>query len=217
MTDGPPPSENERQVDSYAIASLFLAATLMFPISAVVAVIALVRIHRGPRPRIGGTILAVMALIVSVVVAPVAVVAAFNGRGPVTNMCVRVQQEARGTLRVVSYLQKGFFEKEGRYGTFDEIGFPLKKTKGPYAYTIDWADKDKFVASATGTGRMKGYLLQVDKTEKVNLVNDRCSEAKRRLEAAEMKAAAKKAEEAAAALGVPEAMASDADDPKSQP
>lgn len=177
-------SVNERSLEPLAIWALFLSAVLLFPIAAVLGIMALVRIFRSPDPRPGGAVLAAMAVFISAVVAPVAIYAAFQGRGPVTNMCVRVQQEARGTLRVISYLQKGFHEKEGRYGDFKEIGFPLEKTKGPYEYTVDWADKTKFVATAKGTGRMKGDLLQVDNSEKVNIANDRCAEYKRRLDEA---------------------------------
>ncbi len=173
MPSSDPPVDVRRPTNRFALPALVATILLCFPVGAVLAVVSLVQIRRS-RGAEEGTLFAAMALLVSAVLIPAAIISALYGSPRMLDSCFYTQEEAVGVLRVISYLEEGFHEKNGRYGALYEIGFAPKVDTGPYDYAVERYEKDRFLASATGVRHMDGDLITVDESRKVERTRDRC-------------------------------------------
>lgn len=175
MSDAAAPVEDVRKpTNRFALPALIAAVVLCLPVAAVLGVLSLVEIKRS-RGQQEGALFAVIALLLSLVFVPGVVLTALYGNPRYFDTCLYTQEEAVGVLRVISYLEENFKEQHGRYGALDEIGYAPKVDTGPYDYTVDMHQKDRFLASARGIEYMEGDLLTVDESHKVARVRDRCA------------------------------------------
>lgn len=164
----PPPATNR-----FAVWALVSSGVLLFPLGFVFGVIALVQIARS-QGRQTGVVLAIVALLVSGVVAPGAVLAAMYGRPKAFDLCYHTQENAVGVLRLISHLEEKHKEQHGRYGSLTEIGFKPRVSTKPYLYEVKVHEKDHFLATATGVDQMEGDLLSIDETKQTQRVYNRC-------------------------------------------
>lgn len=167
------PAEPPRDLHRLVVPSLFASVLLCFPVGAVLALLALVGIKRSKGAK-GGVVLAGVAFFLSGVLVPAVLLSSFYGSPRVLDSCYYTQEEAVGILRVISYSQENFREREGRYGSLDEIGWSPQVKLGPYDFTLERFGKDTFLASGKGKDHMDGDLLTVDESRKVARARDIC-------------------------------------------
>lgn len=167
--------DDPRTVNRFALWSLFATALLAFPVAAVLAVVGLFQISRS-RGRETGALFATLALVVSVVLAPAAVLAALHGRPRAFDQCYYIQEKAVGVLRLISYLEEKHHEETGRYGSLAEIGFKPRVSTRPYTYEVERYDASHFLAVARGAAPLEGDLLTVDESKHVQRVQNVCSD-----------------------------------------
>lgn len=168
-----PPFPERPPTNRAAIWALVATGLLLFPVGAVLAVVALVQILRS-RPRQDGLVLALLALITSGLLVPGILVVATLGTPRAMDGCYYTQESAVGILRLIAYLEEKHHDEHGRYGSLEEIGFRPKVSVKPYAYRVERYDEGRYLATARGEGPMEGDLLAIDETRQVRRVMDVC-------------------------------------------
>lgn len=161
-------------MNRFAVPALVASVVLCFPVAAVLGVLSLIEIRRS-RGAQEGLLFASIAVVMSLVFAPGVVLTALYGNPRFADTCFNTQEQAVGVLRMISFLEERYRERNGRYGSLQEIAFKPKVDTGPYDFHVDFFEKDRFLASARGKGHMEGDLLTVDETHKVARASDLCA------------------------------------------
>jgi len=161
MTPNEHAQEPESALSKNTIRALFCTVFMLFPIAAIFAALALFSAAKKKQ----------WALLV-----PGAAWAVIYGRPPGIDSCLKNQDTIVGPLRLVHYLQEEYREKNGRYGTFEEISWDPKVGTKPYKVKLVYAKKDTFKAVAIGEGIMTGDEHFIDEKRVVKKVRDLCSQ-----------------------------------------
>ena len=150
-----------------------------FIVTAPVAIVlAIWSIFEMRRDRSEGLLFAGGALLLAGVLLPGAAYFMLSGNPRIGDPCRALQDQARGGLRVVHYLQEKYHEDHGTYGSFEDIGFSSAYGDEPYLIELISHSSDEYLARATGNGRLvAGDTLEVRKDGRVQLTralgNDR--------------------------------------------
>ena len=166
--------EEPRTINRFALWSLLATGVLLFPVAAVLSLVGLVQILRSKGQQTG-VVFALLAFVVSAVLAPTAVMVALYGRPRAFDQCYYTQENAVGVLRLIAYLEGKFHEEHGRYGSLDEIGFKPHVSTRPYTYALERHDETRFLAVARGTEYLEGDLITVDESKQVQRVQNMCA------------------------------------------
>ncbi len=168
-----------RQYNSKATWSLMCAASVILaPIAIPLGIWGLFEIKR---EKTGGWLFAVLALLLSGVMLPTAAYFILSGNPRIGDPCRALQDQARGSLRVVHYLEEKHLDEYGRFGTFQEIGFSSAYGEAPYRVTLETVSDKAYEAFAVGTiGLVKGDRLMMNQKGKVAFLNNTCLQRTRR-------------------------------------
>ena len=174
MTPNEHAQEPESALSKNTIRALFCTVFMLFPIAAIFAALALFSAAKKKQWATVG--LAFALVVVNALLVPGAAWAVIYGRPPGIDSCLKNQDTIVGPLRLVHYLQEEYREKNGRYGTFEEISWDPKVGTKPYKVKLVYAKKDTFKAVAIGEGIMTGDEHFIDEKRVVKKVRDLCSQ-----------------------------------------
>jgi len=178
MTTAPPDPNNEaapvdrsRELNKFAFWSLLCTCVLLFPVGLVLGVLGLWQIRK---TREGGAPMAIIAIVAGLL-APAVIVSALYGNPENFDVCFQTQQfDGLPVMRLIRYLEEGYHEEHGRYGSLDEVGFQPQIELRNYKFVMEHYDATSFRVYAHGKNNMDGDLLYVDESSKVTHVRDLC-------------------------------------------
>ena len=166
-------TSDESALNKNTIRALFCTVFMLFPIAAIFAAFALFSAVGKKNWATAG--LAFALFIVNGVLVPGAAWAVIYGRPPGIDSCLKNQDTIVGPLRLVHHLQEEYRDKNGRYGTFEEISWDPKVGTKPYKVKLVYAKQDTFKVVAIGEGIMDGDEHFIDEKRIVKKVRDLCS------------------------------------------
>lgn len=157
-----------------AIASL-LFTILCMPVGILLAILALMRISKEGKDKLGGQTLAIISLCLSVACVPISgMFAAIAIPNFVKFGCRSKQSEAKTNLKSAYVGQQAFYGEHNRYGSLEEAGFQPLGTTLRYRYEVVEQGENQFLVRAVGERDMEGDVWEIDEANSLRNVTDRC-------------------------------------------
>ena len=164
---------DDSALNKNTIRALFCTIFLLFPVAAVFAIVAALQSFK--KQNFAGVALGIVLFLVNGLFVPGAAYMVIYGRPPGLDACLKNQDSVVGPLRMIHYLQEEYHQKNGRYGSLEEISWGPRVNLKPYKYSIVYAKEDTFKAVAIGGGIMDGDEHSIDEQRIVKKVRDRCA------------------------------------------
>lgn len=157
-----------------AIASLVFTILCM-PVGILLAILALVRISKEGKDKLGGQTLAIISLCLSVACIPVSgMMAAIAIPNFIKFQCLSKQSEAKSNLKSAYVALESFHAEHNRYGGLQEAGFNPRGQTLRYRYELVDQGENNFLVRAIGESEMEGDVWEIDQSNTLTNVTNGC-------------------------------------------